>query len=93
MFIPTSYNFEFSDDGPLVYFNVNIKQLFEVNATYPGMRRAVRRAFDATKKYVPYKTGLLRSSYTVDLLNKEIYMVYFDPQPLMSKGNVYYANI
>jgi len=81
----TSKALEFSDDGSLVYFTVNVKELFNVSLSYPGMRTAVRTAFIKSKKYIPVKTGLMKKSYTMKPLTKNTVMFMFDPQKILGK--------
>ena len=44
-----SYTMQFSEDGGLVYFMVNVKELFNVSLSYPGIRNAVKKAFNGIK--------------------------------------------
>lgn len=85
MKINTSYTMEFEDDGSLVYFKVNVKELFDINLLYPGIVTALNKAFRYSKKFIPVKTGLMKSSYTMDRINNEAVMVYFDPQKILGK--------
>ena len=76
---------EFSDNGTIVYFNINIKELFNVTANYPGMRSSIRKAFETSKRYIPIKTGLMRSSYTLEYISVEVIRVFFDPDKILGK--------
>jgi hypothetical protein len=93
----SSYVFQYSDDGDLVYFLVNVNELFNVSLSYPGMITAIRKSFRDSKSYIPYKTGLLRSSFSIKRLNNDTMMVFFDPAKLLGKkrfgrtNNTYYA--
>lgn len=82
MRIDTSANIQFSDDGNLVYFNVNTDELFDVNLSYPGMMNALKKAVRDSKEVVPFQTGLLRRSYSMDVLNQSTVRVYFDPSKI-----------
>lgn len=82
MRIDTSVNIQFSDDGNLVYFNVNTDELFDVNLSYPGMMNALKKAVRDSKEVVPFQTGLLRRSYSMDVLNQSTVRVYFDPSKI-----------
>ena len=79
----SSTDFEFSDDGELVYFTVNVKELFKVSLNYPGMRSAVKQAFKVSKNFVPVDTGLMKKSYTLKYINKDVVMCVFDPQKIV----------
>lgn len=83
MKIASNFNMQFSDDGNLVYFNINVRELFEVNLGYPGLMNALKTAFRESKDTIPYKTGLLRRSYSMDRLNEETIRVYFDPSKIV----------
>lgn len=97
MKIASNFNMQFSDDGNLVYFNINTRELFEVNLAYPGLMNAIKTAFRESKDTIPFKTGLLRRSYSMDRLNEETIRVYFDPSKIIGATrygrpvDVYYA--
>ena len=85
MKINSSAHIQFSDDGSLVYFNINVKELFDVNLRYPGIKNALNVAFSESKSVVPIKTGLMRRSYTMDILNEDTIRVYFDPNKIVGQ--------
>jgi hypothetical protein len=93
----TSYIFQYSDDGDLVYFIVNVNQLFNINLSYPGVLTAIKKAFDESKRYIPFKTGLLKKSYSMKRINNDSIMIFFDPAKLLGKkrlgkmNKTYYA--
>lgn len=68
-----------------VYFRVNLKELFGVDINYPGLIGCLKRAFAISKKYVPYKTGLMLSSYTMEEITPSIYEIYFDRNKIVGK--------
>ena len=83
--IDTSSSIQFSDDGNLVYFNVNIKDLFNVSSNYPGIKSLIRKAFTLSKQYIPIKTGLMRSSYTIEYISSDVAQIYFDPAKIVGR--------
>jgi hypothetical protein len=74
----SSYRPQINDEESLVYFDVNVQELFNVSITYPGMRKALRRAFRASKATTPYKTGNLRRSYTMERVDRYVSRMYFN---------------
>ena len=83
--IDTSSTIQFSDNGEVVYFNVNIKELFNVSTNYNGIKSIIRKAFTISKQFVPIKTGLMRLSYTLEYINSDVVYIYFDPQKILGK--------
>ena len=81
----SSYSIQFSDGDNLAYFLVDVKELFDITLNYPGILNALRIAFKASKPAIPYMTGLLRSSYTMDRISNTTVRVYFDPDKLIGK--------
>ncbi len=59
MKLNTNISFQFSDKDNLVYFIVDIKELFDVSLSYPGIRTSLRKAFNNSKKFIPVDTGLM----------------------------------
>ena len=83
--IETSSTIQFSENGEVVYFIVNIKELFNVSSNYNGMKSIIRKAFEKSKRYVPIKTGLMRSSYTLEYVNSDVVRLFFDPNKILGK--------
>jgi len=83
--INTSSTIQFSEDGEVVYFIVNIKELFNVSSNYNGMKSIIRKAFEISKRFVPIKTGLMRSSYTLEYISSDVVRLYFDPNKILGK--------
>ena len=81
----SSYSIQFSDGDNLAYYIVNVKELFDINLNYPGIINALRKAFKASKPSIPFMTGLLRSSYTMDRISNTSVKIYFDPKKLIGK--------
>lgn len=84
----SSYRPEFDDDGNLVYFIINVNELFNTTLNYKGMMTSLRQALFISRQRVPFKTGRLRSSYKMERLNSNTVRLSFDPSVL---GEVYYA--
>jgi hypothetical protein len=80
-----SYTMQFSEDGGLVYFLINVKELFNVSLSYPGIRSAIKKAFNESKQYIPVRTGLMKRSYTIDSVNNDTMIIYFDPAKIVGK--------
>lgn len=83
--IDTSSTIQFSEDGEVVYFMVNIKELFNISSNYNGMKSIIRKAFGISKQYVPIKTGLMRSSYTLEYISSDVIRLFFDPTKILGK--------
>lgn len=89
---------EFSDDGLLVYFKVNVRELFGVYLDEPGVMSALNAAFKASRELVPVRTGLMKRSYTMDKLSNESVICYFDRSKIIGqerfghKVKVYYPS-
>ena len=81
----SSLSMESSDSGDLIYFIVNVEELFKVNLSYPGILNILKKAFNESKKFIPVWTGLMKSSYTMDRINNTAVMIYFDPQKILGK--------
>ena len=81
----SSMGVEFSDDGSLVYFKVNMKELFRVNLETPGVKSALNEAFKASKELIPVDTGLMLKSYTMDELSNNSIICYFDRKKIIGQ--------
>ena len=68
-----------------VYFRVNLKEIFGVDINYPGLIGCLKKAFALSKKYVPFKTGLMLSAYTMEEVSPTIYEIYFDRNKIVGK--------
>lgn len=86
MKIASNFNMQFSDDGNLVYFNINTRELFNVPLSYPGLLNIIKIAFRESKSEIPFKTGLLRRSYSMDRINDETVRIYFDPSKIIGSN-------
>lgn len=81
----TSFNFIYSDDGPVVYFEVDVKELFNLNLDEAGIYSALQEAFQKSKEVVPVATGLMKKSYTFKRVNSHTVRCFFDPEKLLDK--------
>lgn len=81
----SDYNIQYSERGQLVYFEVDMKELFDVNLNTPGVISALNYAFRVSKKAVPVKTGLMLRSYTMKKISSFAVRCYFDPEKIIGK--------
>ena len=77
--------FKYSETGQLVYFQVNIKELFGVDLNTPGVPTACNYAFNVSKAAVPIKTGLMLRAYTIEKVSSTTVRCYFDPKKIIGK--------
>jgi len=84
--VNSSYTMTFSDDGSLVYFIADIRELFNVPTSYPGIKTIIKTAFNHSKQYIPFKTGLLRRSYTLEYFGSDLVKIYFDPSKIVGSS-------
>ena len=81
----TSTTIQFSDSDDVVFFLVNIQEMFNVSSNYNGMKSIIRSVFEISKRFVPFKTGLMRSSYTLEYINADVVRLFFDPAKILGK--------
>ena len=81
----SDYNIKYSDTGKLVYFEVDMKELFNVDLQTSGIISALNHAFNVSKTAVPVKTGLMLRSYTMDKISSTTVRCYFDPNKIIGK--------
>lgn len=74
-----------SNQGDIVFFIVNVKELFGMTLDSPGMKSALNAAFDESRKYIPIDTGLMRRSYTMRRISDDQVYVYFDPAKILGQ--------
>lgn len=75
----------------VVFFIVNVKELFNIDLNYPGIKTALNSAFRESKTYVPTDTGLTKRSYTMEMLDDFRVRCFFDPDKIVGqvrKGRV-----
>lgn len=73
------------NQGTIVFFRVDLKELFGVDINYPGLKSCINKAFMDSKVYCPVATGLMLSSYTLRQLNDHTIECFFDPQKIIGK--------
>lgn len=81
----TSRKVQYDDRGKLVYFKIDVKELFGITLEEPGILQALRYAFNVSKSVVPIKTGLMLRSYTFKPISNTTVMCYFDPEKIIGK--------
>ena len=81
----SNYNIQYSDTGKLVYFQVDMMELFHIDLSTPGVPTALNHAFNVSKSAVPVKTGLMLRSYTMDKISSTTVRCYFDPEKIIGK--------
>lgn len=72
-----------SQNADLVYFNVDVKELFGITLDYPGLKGALNAALEAGRAVTPIDTGLLRRSMTMRQLNDHAVVVFYDPKKIV----------
>lgn len=81
----SDYNIRYSDTGKLVYFEVDMKELFNVKINTPGVISALNHSFNVSKSAVPVKTGLMLRSYKMDKISSTVVRCYFDPDKIIGQ--------
>ena len=81
----SDYNIRYSDRGKLVYFDVDMKELFNIDLNTPGVISALNYAFKVSKTAVPVQTGLMLRSYTMKRISSTTVRCYFDPEKIIGK--------
>lgn len=81
----SDYKIRYSDTGQLVFFEVDMQELFGINISTPGVISALNKAFNVSKTAVPIKTGLMLRSYTMDKISDTTVRCYFDPKKIIGK--------
>jgi len=76
---------EYSDTGNLVYFTCDLEHLFNTDLSTSGVIGCVNAAYAASKKVIPVDTGLMKSSYTMKIINSHTVTCYFDPAKILGK--------
>lgn len=78
------YSIRYDDHGLIVYFDVDIGELFGIDLYTTGVRTALNQAFQEAKKVIPYKTGLMRRSFTMIRVSSYTKLrCYFDPKKIL----------
>lgn len=74
-----------SNQSDEVFFIVNVKELFNVDLTYPGIIGALNSAFMDAKSVTPIDTGLMRRSMTMIKLDEYRVKIFFDRDKIVGK--------
>ncbi len=75
----------FNDNDGEVYFIVDIKELLGVTINTPGIPTILRRAFEFSKNPIPVDSGLMKSSYTMKMVNNNQIKCFFDRHKIIGK--------
>lgn len=75
-----SYN-----QSDIVFFRVNVQELFNIDLNYRGIRTCLNRAFESCKQYIPYDSGLTYRSFTPKILNDSTVEYFFDPSKIVGQ--------
>lgn len=81
----SNLNIKYSNNSKLIYFEVDMKELFNVDLSTPGVLTALNYAFNVSKSAVPIKTGLMLRSYTIDKISSTTVRCYFDPKKIIGQ--------
>lgn len=73
------------NQGDYVFWIVNLKELFNIDINYPGIKSALNKAFNESKRYVPVDTGLTKRSMTQRILDNYTVEIFFDPKKIIGK--------
>lgn len=81
----TTIDFTYDDKGDMVYFMVNLEQLYGIKTSFPGLRSKIMKSFQESKKVTPIDTGLMRSSYSLHYVADNRVLLFFDPHKIIGK--------
>ena len=81
----SSIDIQIQDEGDLVYFICDVKELFGVDLSFPGIKTALNYAFNQTKYVVPIQTRLMLRSYTIKEISSTAVMCFFDPKKIVGQ--------
>lgn len=81
----TTIDFTYDDKGDMVYFMVNVEQLYGIKTSFPGLKSKIMKAFQESKKVTPIDTGLMRSSYSLQYVADNRVLLFFDPHKIIGK--------
>lgn len=62
-----------------------MKELFNVDLSFPGVIKALNYAFKVSKSVVPVKTGLMLRSFTMEKISKTTVRCFFDPKKIIGQ--------
>jgi len=81
----SNYNIQYNDRNGIVYFEVDMMELFNVDLSTPGVITALNHAFNVSKSAVPIKTGLMLRSYTMVKVSNTTVRCFFDKDKIVGK--------
>src|SRR5574344_2557561 len=73
------------NQGEIVYFVIDLNEMFGITLDYPGIKGALNAAFLESKRYVPVDTGLMKSSYTMRPKSDTLVECFFDPDKIVGQ--------
>lgn len=73
------------NQSDIVFFRVNLNEMFGVDINYRGMKKCLNTAFLASKKFVPIDTGLTYRSFTQKQLTDYEIEYFFDPKKIVGQ--------
>lgn len=73
------------NQGGIVFFQVDLAEMFGINLDYPGIKGALNSAFFESKRYIPVDTGLMKSSYTMRPKSDTLVECFFDPDKIIGQ--------
>lgn len=73
------------NQSDVVFFRVNLKEMFGVDINYRGMRKCLNTAFMSCKQYVPFDTGITYRSFTQKQLTDYEIEYFFDPKKVIGQ--------
>lgn len=73
------------NQSDIVFFRVNVQELFNIDLNYRGIRTCLNRAFESCKQYIPYDSGLTYRSFTPKILNDSTVEYFFDPSKIVGQ--------
>lgn len=68
-----------------VFFIVNVKELFNIDLNFPGIKGALNAAFMYSKQFVPVDTGMTKRSYTMHQIDNYSVKCFFDPNKIVGQ--------
>lgn len=74
------------NQGDIVFFRIDVNELFGITLDYPGIRTCLNNAFVGCKKYIPYDTGITYRSFTKKKINDHIMEYFFDPNKVIGQN-------
>ena len=73
------------NQGDVVYFVIDLNEMFGITLDYPGIKGALNSAFLESKRYVPVDTGLMKASYVMRPRSDTVIECLFDPAKIVGQ--------